>query len=638
MEYRALGRSGIKVSKLGFGCWGLGGDSYGPVDTRAAIRTLHAAQDAGVNFFDTSDSYGTGSSEFLLGEAFLSRRDKVLIASKFGNLPHRGFVMPQDFSVKHLELALRGSLYRLKTDYLDLYQLHSPPGTLAQLEDLIAALQNLIKKGCIRAYGISARSPADALQFIRMVELHSLQINFNLIDQRILDGDLLPECKERGVGIIARTPLCFGYLTGKLSGSEDFGPLDHRSNWPAAQRRLWATAPALFCELQDETFKTLPMIALAYCTSFNEVSCVIPGMMTPQEVEENVGVANLDSLPPHKLARAREIYQSHSFFDPGAKSPGSTTNQAAPLSGLLPEEKEELFGLCKALQAPATIVEVRTAFGMNAGELAEAAGGMPGVEIFTIATISSSPSKKLLPGGNPQDTADPPARQAEKWFQERGASIDLLLINDTPSFKFLFDTICSWCALLRPGRTAVLFGDDNLAQGCTAQLAGRICGEALRATGRFTDMRRISRLLAGRISSQRENVLSLSDCVRAAAGIQKEVKDFIRTLEQLDMQEAWKILAMRARPFSVHQACYGLEFLLDRDFRFMEKHCEAPREFRRHAETLRTFESCLPGDRHLLRDSFNPATIEEMDVLIACEQTRLTLLMEVLRATVLWIS
>ena len=131
MNFRELGKTGIKVSEIGFGAWGIGGPSrnapgYGEVDDNESIKALKYAYDNRINFFDTADLYGDGHSERIIAEALGGLRDKIIIASKGGTLPHTGLYMPQDFSARHLTKALDQSLRRLKTDYIDLYQLHSP--------------------------------------------------------------------------------------------------------------------------------------------------------------------------------------------------------------------------------------------------------------------------------------------------------------------------------------------------------------------------------------------------------------------------------------------------------------------------------------------------------------------------------
>jgi len=154
--------------------------------------------------------------------------------------------MPQDFSAKHLENALERSLRRLKTDYIDLYQMHSPTITDLKRNNVIETLENFKAQGKIRTYGISVRSPDDGKIATERFNFPVVQVNFNMIDQRAVDNGLFDLAKGKGVGIIVRTPSVFGYLTGKLDGNEKFKGIDHRANWPKDQLKRWADAPDLF--------------------------------------------------------------------------------------------------------------------------------------------------------------------------------------------------------------------------------------------------------------------------------------------------------------------------------------------------------------------------------------------------------
>lgn len=319
MNYRNLGNTGIRVSEMGFGGWGLGGEAYGPVDQSTSKRTLEVAFDLGINFFDTSDLYGSGRSETLIGETFARRRSEVVIASKGGTLPHGGFHMPQDFSSVHLRLALEASLRRLCTNYIDLYQLHSPTLADVQGQDAVGTLMDFQREGLIRCIGISARSPQDALWFVENTPVSVIQVNFNLIDQRAVDCGLFKAAARKGVGLVARTPLCFGYLTGKFSGLESYSKGDHRANWPVEQLRRWASAPGLFDELIASTGLTPAQFALRFCLDHPEVGTVIPGFLTPEHVRENIGAVAASGLPAGCLAEARRIYRTNTFYDPGIK-------------------------------------------------------------------------------------------------------------------------------------------------------------------------------------------------------------------------------------------------------------------------------------------------------------------------------
>jgi len=198
LKDRKLGNTGITVSEIGFGTWGIGGSAYGDVDDNESRRVLKSAFELGITFYDTADLYGDGHSEELLGEVFAGRRDQVVIATKGGTLPHTTFDMPQNFSSQYIEKAIAGSLKRLKTNYIDLYLLHSPRiENIQENDDLLNVLETAKKKGLIRAYGISARSPADALRAIDEWGFDVVEINFNLIDQRALENGVFERAAKR---------------------------------------------------------------------------------------------------------------------------------------------------------------------------------------------------------------------------------------------------------------------------------------------------------------------------------------------------------------------------------------------------------------------------------------------------------
>lgn len=319
MEYRKLGgATGIRVSEIGFGAWGIGGSengdrAYGPTDSEESKRALRSAYEAGVNFYDTSDFYGFGRSEELIGTAFADVRDRVVIATKVGLLDADG---RQDFSEKHIVDALEQSLNRLQSDYIDLYQLHSPSlETLADEEHIIPVLKRLREQGKIRAFGLSARSPEEGVDAIKKYGFEVVQVNFNLVDQRAIDTGLLALCQERQVGVIARTPLCFGFLTGKYTDSMEYHHLDHRSKWSREQIRVWANAVQLFTQgLVDKENQTHAQVALRFCLSFQGISTTIPGMLNRTHVNENVLASSLGALKGEELAEFLDIYKNHSFF------------------------------------------------------------------------------------------------------------------------------------------------------------------------------------------------------------------------------------------------------------------------------------------------------------------------------------
>jgi aryl-alcohol dehydrogenase-like predicted oxidoreductase len=320
MVTRSLGRTAIAVPAIGFGTWGLGGNSYGPIDEAAACALVRAAVDRGVTFFDTSDLYGAGRSEAVLGRALEGLRPRAVIATKVGMLPHEGFDVTQNFEPRRIPGALRASLSRLRTDHVDLYQLHSPPLDVPNWPEVLDVLARLRAAGSIRAIGLSARHPREALGWMDRFAFDAIQVNFNLIDHRAIESGLLRRCRREGVAVIARTPLCFGFLAGTLTGDETFGPDDHRSHWPREQLRRWATAPAVFGPLARREACSLVQLALRFCLAPSTVATTIPGIMGPADLHENASAADLPPLRPAVLRAIRRLYRSHVFFEPAAKA------------------------------------------------------------------------------------------------------------------------------------------------------------------------------------------------------------------------------------------------------------------------------------------------------------------------------
>lgn len=319
MKYRELGKSGISVSEIGFGSWGIGGlskgeaTSYGATDDEESKRALNFAFENGVNLYDTSNIYGDGHSEKLIGDVFQGKRDKIVIATKVGFTHHNSL---QDFSSINLRNSLEGSLKRLRTDYVDLYQLHSPyiPYVLKNLEEILGTLLDLRKEGKIRHWGISARSPEDGVKIVSLGDLSSIQINFNMIDQRALDCNLFSLVNANRCGIILRTPLAFGFLTGKIIKSK-FDKEDHRSRWSSRQIEMWIKASDLFLPIAESRNCTLSQLAFLFCLYEKSASSVIPGMLTVNQVRENIASSDLEPLTEKEIKLIREIYCKNTFFE-----------------------------------------------------------------------------------------------------------------------------------------------------------------------------------------------------------------------------------------------------------------------------------------------------------------------------------
>ncbi len=247
MRYRTLGHTSIEVSAVGFGLWTISTGWWGIDDDRSGVELLRKAYESGVTFFDTADTYGQGKGETILADALADVRDRIVIATKFGydfynytgeRDGHKE--LPQDFSPKHIRFALEQSLRRLRTDYIDVYQIHNPRLATVRSDELFETLDGLKAAGKIRCYG-AALGPAngwesEGLALIQDREIATLQIIYNILEQDP-GRNLIDAAEQKGVGVFVRVPHSSGMLEGKYTADTTFPPSDHRSHRP----REWLT-------------------------------------------------------------------------------------------------------------------------------------------------------------------------------------------------------------------------------------------------------------------------------------------------------------------------------------------------------------------------------------------------------------
>ncbi|CAO3411502.1 aldo/keto reductase [Azospirillum largimobile] len=311
MRYRPLGRTGLQVSEIGFGAWGIGGWSpdalsYGRTDDERSLAALDCAIERGITFIDTSSLYGLGHSERLIGQAIRGRRERVVIATKAG---HAGGGRKPDFSPEALRRSLEGSLHRLNIDHIDLLQLHGP--SIADLRSNPAILDTLAgfqQEGVIRAFGVSASSPTNALTMVEEWRVPVIQVNLSMLDLRAVECGLLDAVARAGTGLIARTPLCFGFLTGEIAEDTVFPPEDHRSRWNGPQVARWSQAARrALASAGAWDRETCVQAALRFCLSFPEVSAVIPGLLTPRDVTENITASEFGPYLPADFERILDV-------------------------------------------------------------------------------------------------------------------------------------------------------------------------------------------------------------------------------------------------------------------------------------------------------------------------------------------
>jgi aryl-alcohol dehydrogenase-like predicted oxidoreductase len=224
MQYRELGRTGWKISAVSFGAWAIG-DAWGKVDDSESIAALHRAVDLGVNFIDTADVYGDGHSERLIKQLRSERSESIIVATKAGRRlnPH----VTAGYNRENLAAFIERSLKNLGTETIDLLQLHCPPTEVYYMPEVFGILDDLVKAGKIRYYGVSVEKVEEALKAIEFPNVQSVQIIFNMF--RMRPSELFFEqAKKHRVGILARVPLASGMLTGKLKPNTTFEPDDHR--------------------------------------------------------------------------------------------------------------------------------------------------------------------------------------------------------------------------------------------------------------------------------------------------------------------------------------------------------------------------------------------------------------------------
>ncbi len=322
-EKRLLGKSGIAVSALGFGCWAIGGpfrmfglsDGWGDVDDGESVRAIRRAVEIGVNFFDTADAYGTGHSEEVLGRAVRGMRDRVVIATKGGFVHDREKreLVGEDTSPAYIRRALEASLVRLGTDYVDLYQIHN--GTLpeGQFEPLFSEMDRLVNEGKIRTYGWSTYGADSVRAFAEGTRGTVIQTKANVFtyDQAVSDA-----CEARGLACINNAPLAMGFLSGKFHGETRFPNDDVRSAAHAwteyfengEPKREFLRKIESIREILTSGGRTTAQGALAWLWAKSGRNIPIPGFKNVRQAEENAAALQFGPLEPAQMAEIEALF------------------------------------------------------------------------------------------------------------------------------------------------------------------------------------------------------------------------------------------------------------------------------------------------------------------------------------------
>ncbi|MBA3553529.1 MAG: aldo/keto reductase [Gemmatimonadales bacterium] len=323
---RKLGGQGLEVSALGLGCMGMS-QSYGMPDDRESSATLHRAIELGVTFLDTAEAYGPFTNEELLGRAIEGRRDRVVLATKFGFRFDGGRTVGTDSRPEHIREVTEASLRRLRTDRIDLLYQHRVDPTIP-IEEVVGAMADLVREGKVRFLGLSEAGETTIRRAHAVHPISALQSEYSLWE-RNLERDLIPILRELGIGLVAFSPLGRGFLTGTAKRAEDYPEGDYRRGDPRFQGANFDAnllAASVVQELARRKAATPGQVALAWLLHKGDDIVPIPGTKRRRYLEENVGaaslaldpadVAELDrALPPEAVAGPRYNENMMAFID-----------------------------------------------------------------------------------------------------------------------------------------------------------------------------------------------------------------------------------------------------------------------------------------------------------------------------------
>lgn len=317
MQYRILGKTGMRISEVSLGTWQVGGKWGAPFNDTNADEILNKAVDLGINFFDTADVYSAGKSERAVGRLVKSRSEQLFVASKCGKRfnPHTN----ENYEASALRGFVEDSLYRMGLVTLDLIQLHCPPAEVYYRPEVFEVFDRLKEEGKIRHLGVSVEKIEHALKAIEYPNVETVQIIFNIFRQRPHEL-FFEQTKKKNIGVIVRVPLASGMLSGKYGKDTQFEPGDHRHDNRKGEKfdrgETFAGIPfetgLAAVEKLKEIFPGIPLAraALRWILMFDEVSCVIPGASNVSQLESNVQASDLPPLEEKQMKAVDELYSS----------------------------------------------------------------------------------------------------------------------------------------------------------------------------------------------------------------------------------------------------------------------------------------------------------------------------------------
>lgn len=316
IEQRELGKSGLIVSAMGLGCMGMS-EFYGDTSDDESIATIHRALDLGITFLDTADMYGTGRNEELVGRAIRERRGEVTLATKFGNVrtPEGGFAGVSG-KPEYVRSACDASLKRLGVDVIDLYYQHRvDPET--PIEDTVGAMKELVEAGKVRYLGLSEASPVSIRKAFAIHPIAALQTEYSLWSREPED-EILPTCRELGVGFVAYSPLGRGFLTGQIKSYDDLAPDDYRRNAPRFMGENFAKNLELVKRIEEIAAQKgvkPSQLALAWVMAQGNDIVPIPGTKRRTYLEENAAAQEVSLTDAEKATINEALPQGASVGD-----------------------------------------------------------------------------------------------------------------------------------------------------------------------------------------------------------------------------------------------------------------------------------------------------------------------------------
>jgi aryl-alcohol dehydrogenase-like predicted oxidoreductase len=307
MRFNELGKTGIKVSAVAIGTWAMGGDWWGSIDDGECISAIQAGLDAGINIIDTAPAYGWGYAERLVGKAIKGRpRDRIVLATKCGLHENA----PRDMSRAGIIKEVDVSLQNLGTDYIDIYQIHWPDGKTSVAEAMGAMLE-LKQKGKVKAVGVSNFDVPLMKECLAAGRLDSLQPPYSLL-QREIEGEILPFCREKGIGLLSYGSLGAGMLTGKYSAPPKVEGVERRATfYPFFKEPLFGKALKLvgaLREIADGRGKPVSHVAINWVSQQPGMTCALVGCKNPAQAKENAAAGDWD-LSGDELARIDRAYK-----------------------------------------------------------------------------------------------------------------------------------------------------------------------------------------------------------------------------------------------------------------------------------------------------------------------------------------